>query len=220
MNTGLQFDHWTVVRKDRNHYYLCRCSCGTERVVYEYSLKKGISRSCGCAYSGVSRITHGEISVNGVTVEYTTWNSIKARCHNPRNKAYALYGGRGILMSDEWMVSFERFLEDMGRRPTTPGSWSIHRKDNDLGYSKDNCIWATSKTQNNERRNNRILTFNGESKTLSAWSENLEMTPSALHKRLSKGWDLTMALTKPKRQWPPSATSRAGNETEPSSVHP
>jgi hypothetical protein len=187
--------------------------------VYEYSLKKGLSRSCGCSYGGAPHITHGEIARNGVTVEYTTWTSIKARCYNTRNKAYRLYGGRGIFMSDEWNGSFERFLQDMGRRPKTPGTWSIHRKDNDLGYTKENCVWATSKTQNNERGNNRILSLNGVSKTLSMWSEEIGICPAALHKRISKGWELNRALTEPKRQWPARVISQAGSGTKPSSEH-
>ena len=75
---------------------------------------------------------------------YKIWSVMKDRCNNPKSKPYSRYGGRGITVCDRWKV-FKNFAEDM--YPTFKEGLSIDRKDNDLGYSPDNCRWATKSTQ-------------------------------------------------------------------------
>jgi hypothetical protein len=74
---------------------------------------------------------------------------MKQRCLNPDNQAYENYGGRGITITKRWM-SYENFLADMGRKPSP--ELTLDRKNNDSGYSKRNCRWATRKQQANNRR--------------------------------------------------------------------
>lgn len=88
------------------------------------------------------------------TAEYETWSQIKQRCHNPDHRVYALYGGRGITVCDEWRNDYLQFLADMGRRPGP--NLTLERVDNALGYSKGNCIWATRLTQAHNRRDNKL----------------------------------------------------------------
>lgn len=88
-----------------------------------------------------------------LTVEhplYTTYNNMKARCLNPNSKSYPNYGGRGITVCEEWLESFKQFAEDMGLPPSP--YHTLDREDNNKGYNKDNCRWATRTEQCLNRR--------------------------------------------------------------------
>ena len=102
--------------------------------------------------------------------EYGPWAAMLSRCRNPNVKHYKNYGGRGVTVDPRWCDEngFENFLEDMGPRPSP--QHTIERKKNELGYSKDNCVWATRSEQANNKRNNRVITANGETRTAAEWS--------------------------------------------------
>jgi hypothetical protein len=76
------------------------------------------------------------------------------RCTNARAQYFADYGGRGIGVCERWRESFDNFLADMGRRPT--GRHTLDRRDNDKGYSPDNCRWATRAEQARNRRTTQL----------------------------------------------------------------
>lgn len=92
-------------------------------------------------------------------------------------------------------MKFEHFLNDMG---DPPQNHSIERINNNGNYEPSNCKWATKAEQSINTRNNRIITFNGASKTLKEWANQLNIDQSSLRERLDK-WSLEKALTQPKK---------------------
>lgn len=78
---------------------------------------------------------------------YTSWYCMLGRCNNPHDYAYKWYGGRGITVCDR-RLKFENFLEDMGIRPDGK---TLDKTNNDTGYTKENCRWATRKEQDANR---------------------------------------------------------------------
>lgn len=139
-------------RRDRR--WKVRCDCGAENLVPAHQLKAGQSRSCGCLRSIVASARVGRKNPNfvhgeaGKTPTHSSWCSMIQRCTNPNATAFSVYGGRGIGICEEWR-SFERFLADMGERPS---GTTLDRIDPDGDYEPGNCRWAGAKTQ---RRNQR-----------------------------------------------------------------
>lgn len=118
---------------------------------------------------------------------------MKTRCYNPRNKRYDRYGGRGIIVCERWLNSFENFLADMGRRPSPVHS--LDRKDNDGNYEPGNCRWATAREQANNSSHVRWLAHGGVTLSLTGWAHHLGIGRTALEQRLRKGVPLAIALT-------------------------
>lgn len=129
------------------------------------------------------------------TPEYRIWNAMITRCTNPKHPQWADYGGRGIRVHDSWLHSFETFINDVGRRPDA--TMTLDRIDNDGNYEPSNVRWATRKQNSRNRRNNRLLVYNGQQQTMSEWATEYGMSFSTLHHRIERGMSIEDALTKP-----------------------
>lgn len=136
---------------------------------------------------------HGHATAGVITPTYHSWSGMKARCLNPSNKRWADYGGRGIRVCERWM-SFDNFLADMGEK--LPGT-SIDRIDMHGNYEPGNCRWTTPKRQARNRRDNRLMSLNGVTKTLADWAEELGIAPTTLQYRRERGWSDKDVLTRP-----------------------
>lgn len=172
--------------------WLCKCDCGAETVVSGWSLKSGNTKSCGCLKAEhPARLDHGGCG----TKLYRTYKNILQRCYNQNNPKYAVYGGRGIQVCDEWRNSFEAFREwafNNGYVESSErSSCTIDRIDVDGNYSPENCRWITQKEQMNNLRKSRLATFDGKTKTISQWAEELNLPYNTVYDRAKKnGWKL------------------------------
>lgn len=195
---GKRFGCWVVSTEAARRGYVrmwsCVCDCGTERLVIGDSLRRGQSRSCGCQ---TAKFIGDRLRGDGVsgTKMYKVWQAMVARCTNSAHHDYRNYGGRGITVCERWKESFPTFLEDMGE--AEPGL-TLDRKDNNLGYSKENCRWADRKTQNRNTRRTRWLTVNGVTRALSEWAEISGISVYVLHRRVFVlGWEPSRAIRAP-----------------------
>ena len=201
--TGMKFGRLTVIERDSDYIspkgyhstaWKCRCDCGSTATVRAIYLKNGAVRSCGCLRAEhPNHTTHGKSN----TRLYTIWKGILTRCYNKNDPAYAGYGGRGIHMCDEWRENFEAFYMwsiNNGYRDNL----TIDRIDNKMGYSPDNCRWATNKVQQNNKGNNRLITYAGKTMTLAQWAEETGIGYHKLKDRINKcKWNIERALTTP-----------------------
>lgn len=186
--SGQVFGQWTVLKRHVGTMWKCRCTCGTIKSVSGTSLKLGKSKSCGCTQYDV-HIKHG---MEG-TPTYNTWGHMLTRCRNPKHKQYAQYGGRGIKVCREWH-SFESFFRDMGEKPE---GLSLDRINNDDGYYKENCRWATLRQQVGNQQRSLRFEWNGKVQTLSDLAHEHNIPRQRVAQRLEAGWSLEKALTTP-----------------------
>ncbi len=135
------------------------------------------------------------------TSTYRTWYAMKERCYNPRNNRYHLYGQRGIGVCEQWRDSFICFLTDMGERPKGA---TLDRISAAGSYAPGNCRWATMREQCNNKRDNRVVTHNGKTQSITQWVR--EIAPKNLQidlvfSRIGRlGWDPVRAITTPPRK--------------------
>ena len=207
--TGQVYGRLTVIKRvddyispsgDRKVQWLCKCKCGKEVIVTGNNLRKGNSKSCGCYNRELLakiNLTHNASN----TRLYHIWTCMKDRCYNPKNKKYKDYGGRGIIICDEWINDFEAFanwaydngyIENVSR-----GECTIDRIDVNGNYCQQNCRWVNQKVQTNNKRNNHYITYNGETHTVTEWNNILGYKKGVLSRRIFNGWSIEDAFTKP-----------------------
>ena len=144
---------------------------------YRHLMRRGRTRSRGSPPSGA----------------YRSWRAMKTRCNNSKNANHQRYGARGIAICPRWTL-FSNFLADMGERP--PGM-SLERKDNELGYSPENCRWATKAEQNCNQRRTVRFTHEGRTMAMKEWARKLGIHYDTVKGRRRNGWSLEDALLTP-----------------------
>lgn len=170
-----------VTRSNKGTRWKCKCNCGKIFFVRSWSLRNGLSTSCGC-YSAELKYKHGREPKK----LYYVWHHMKDRCFNPNNKRYHHYGGRGITVCDEWRSDFVAFREWSLANGYREGL-TIDRIDNNGNYQPENCRWITNFEQQSNKSNNRFITAHGETHTISEWARILNVNPKALHHRFARG---------------------------------
>lgn len=186
----------------RRTAWKCKCSCGKTHIATGNALLRRNVKSCGCLkaekFPGIN-IKHGFSFRRKKEPIYLRWKSMCNRCQPTNKKAKKNYYDRGIRVCEEWR-DFTVFLRDMGdsfRRDLT-----IHRIDNDLGYSKYNCKWATTKEQSRFRTNSHPVTINGVTKNVVDWVGHFNISLPTFYQRVHKGMSDFQALTTPLLQAP------------------
>jgi hypothetical protein len=162
----------------RLYYYICICECWKERIVSCYDIHSWHTKSCWCLFSKDIRLSN----------LWMCWRALKHRCDNNKSQSYINYWGRGIKC--EWN-SFDEFYNDMF--PSWKKWLELDRIDNNWNYCKANCRWATSKENNNNRRN--TIYYKWES--LSLVCERLNLNKSSINSRLFKWWNINDAIEIP-----------------------
>ena len=135
----------------------CICDCGSETRATVAHLVQGRRVSCGCYNPG--RTTHGKRRSR----VYGIWCDMIKRCYNKNCISYRYYGERGVTVCDRWRESFQNFFSDMG---DPPDGLSIDRINPRLGYSPENCRWATYQQQAENRTCQKFYSYNGNEYTL------------------------------------------------------
>ena len=184
---GKRFGRLVVVDLDHigssnGTWWLCKCDCGNEKIVYRGGLTSGDITSCGC-YRREHQHEYGR--KHGLTNDplYVVWSGMIQRCTNKRADNYERYGGRGICVCDEWRYDFQSFYDwaiDAGYEK----GLTLDRIDNLYGYYPDNCRWVGHREQQSNTRRNRLFTYNGETHCVAEWSRILGVNHETLRYRI------------------------------------
>lgn len=201
--SGHRFSRWTALydtgRKTvgGNHYWMCKCDCGTVKEVDSGQLRIGGSKSCGCHRR--DRMSKLNLKHNGRKDRlYLVWMDMRRRCNDPKDKNYKNYGGRGIVVCEEFQdyAYFKEWAYANGYDENSErGECTLDRIDGNGSYEPRNCRWTDIKTQCNNRRNNVFISFNGKTMTRSQWERELGFRRGLLASRTSLGWSVERMLT-------------------------
>ena len=203
---GRVFGRLTVIKeagrtKAKKVKWLCKCTCGNEKIIIGAALINGTTKSCGCLNTE-KRMERNAGNIYGkkhglsYDLLYNVWKQMVQRCHSPWHVMFKHYGARGIFVCEEWRnnaVTFCSWAKSSGYKK----GLTIDRINNDDGYYSENCRWITRKEQNINRRNTvkingkPIVTIMNE---LGVKKENRNVFRTRV---LSLGWPLEKALVTP-----------------------
>lgn len=210
--TGKQFGKLTAIRpigldKHNEMQWECVCECGNTYVAKSYALRNGHTTQCReCALKQIGNANRKYYLLNSVKVKEQekkrepiwecypkrlrgVYTNMKTRCYNPNVSSYKNYGGRGIIICDEWKNSFIAFAQWALENGYNEELF-LDRIDNNGNYEPSNCRFVTMKVQCNNRRTNFMVEYNGEQDTLANWARRLNISYNYIQYRLYKGRDM------------------------------
>lgn len=211
--TGRKLGRLTVVERcgtapSGHALWYCKCDCGNYHTITSNRLHSG-TKSCGCLQRERSSVCAKERKGVSVRKRYAIgyehhrlhqcYRDMLNRCYKPNNKRFERYGNRGIRVCSEWLNDFYSF-RDWALANGYNDSLTLDRIDVNGNYEPNNCRWATSKMQNNNRANNRIVQYNGETMTLHELSEKYNVDYRTLWQRINLGWSIAAAVETPIRR--------------------
>ena len=198
--TGKRFGRLIVVKRAKDYIrksgkkdtqWLCKCDCGNAKIVKTSNLRSKSVRSCGCYAKEISSKVHKKHGLTHTKL-FEIWHGMRRRCLSKTHKNYKDYGGRGIKICSKW-PDFKNFY-DWALSNGYKKGLTIDRINVNGNYEPSNCRWATQKEQQNNRRNNVRITYQGQTMTLTQLAEKYNIKMATLRGRLNKGLDLEDAL--------------------------
>lgn len=208
--TGQKSGRLTAIKrvgsnKNGNSIWLCECDCGNKTKVRLPDLTSNRTKSCGCLQkekaSKISKIHGLSINKSGDRPRlYRIWLNMKQRCNNQNASKYKNYGGRGISVCNEWKdyINFHNWSKNNGYKD----SLTLDRINNNGDYCPDNCRWVTYREQNLNSSQNHLITYNGQTMTITEWAEYLNIKRATLYSRiLEYGWPVEKAINTSTRKW-------------------
>ena len=202
--TNQKFGKLTVIKRGENTpkglaTWICQCDCGNIVNVRGSDLRKGHTKSCGCASRNFFAKVIFKHGFCGTRLHKIWWN-IQDRCYNPKVPNYYLYGGRGVKMCQEWLDDFLDF-RNWAMANGYDDTLTIDRIDVNGNYEPSNCRWITYKAQNRNKRTNRIIKYDNKEMCLSDWAKELNVDRKTLSDRLKKGWSIQKAFSTPVKKY-------------------
>lgn len=204
--TKQKFNRLEVIKFSHNNKYSsriweCKCECGNIVFASTNSLRRNNTKSCGClqkkkaAITGKSVLsTHSLSKIDGKKTRlFRIWMEMKTRFYNPNVVEYPRYGGKGVVICEEWQ-NFKNF-HSWAFANGYQENLSIDRKELFGNYEPSNCQWVTDKVQCRNTTSSRIIDFKGQKKTLAEWAEKNLMSINCLFERLKRGWSIEKSLT-------------------------
>ena len=204
--TGKKFGRLTAIQytgktteHGHNAIWLCKCDCGNFVEVSSGNLQTPKFHSCGCYVK--ERMSKLNYKHGGKKERlYMVWTAMKRRCYDPSFTEYENYGGRGIAVCDTFL-DYSQFREwalaNGYDQNADKQMCTLDRVDVNGNYTPTNCRWVPSQIQQNNRRNNIVATYNGETHTLAEWNRIKNFPCDTIGKRIRAGWTFEKAIETP-----------------------
>lgn len=201
--TGQKFGRLTVIKRAENSKcgrtrWLCKCECGNYKDVQSIHLKNKKILSCGCLAIENTIKRNSSHNLSKIRM-YKIYHGMKQRCYNSKNPEYHNYGGRGIIICNEWLDKEDGFINfyNWAIQNGYSKDLSIDRIDVNGNYEPSNCRWADEKIQSNNKRCSHYITYKNETHTMKEWCEELNLKYGIVKSRIYRNWTPEEAFETP-----------------------